>query len=188
MRKIIVQNMVSVDGYFCRTNGDIDWHIVDDEFNEYAIEFLNQIDTIMFGRVTYKIFEEFWPKALIAQETSPDDRKIAKQIDDATKIVFSKTLESVTWNNSKILKSINKEEIEKLKNQSGKDICIYGSGSIIAELAKFGLIDEYKIIVAPVVIGEGKSFFHGIEKDLNLKLIKSKIFKNGNILLAYSLH
>ena len=187
MRKIIMFNMVSVDGYFAGIDGNIDWHVVDDEFNKYAVETLKNIDTILFGRVTYQLFESFWPKALKDSKTGPEDRIIAQAIQDAKKIVFSTTLDKVTWDNAELHKFIVPEDIKKLKAEPGKGIIIYGSGMIIRELTNLGLIDEYRLMIAPVILGKGKSLF----KDVNqkkLNLLEAKEFKSSdNVLLTYSI-
>lgn len=182
MRKIIVSEMVSVDGFFARSNGEIDWHVVDEEFNQYAINLLNTLDTILFGRVTYEMFESYWPAAAKDPATSKSDLEIANKINNIHKIVFSKTLEKVGWNNVKLLKDVIPDDIRKLKQQPGKDMVIYGSGSIVSEFAKHELIDEYRLFVAPVTLGKGKPLF---KEKLNLKLIESKQFGNGNVLLRY---
>jgi dihydrofolate reductase len=185
MGKIVMFNMVSVDGYFAGEDGNIDWHVVDDEFNKYAVETLKNIDTILFGRLTYQLFESFWPIALKDPKTGQEDRVIAQAIDDATKIVFSTTLDQVTWNNSKLCNYIVPEDIEKLKQKDGKDIVIYGSGMIVRELTNLGLIDEYRFMVAPVILGKGKSLFENVNKK-NLKLAETREFKSsGNVLLSY---
>lgn len=97
IRKVIVSNLVSLDGFFAGPTGEIDWHIVDDEFNRHAIDLLNTVDAILFGRVTYQLFESYWPAAAIDPSTSKDDIEIAHKINDVTKIVFSKTLEKTDW-------------------------------------------------------------------------------------------
>lgn len=185
MRKIIVSMMLSADGFFAGLKGEVDWHVVDEEFNKYAISLLNSIDTIFLGRVTYQLFESYWPSALTNPKTSKTDLEIARKIDDATKIVFSNTLKKVEWKNSKILKEITIETISKLKKQPGKDIVIYGSGTIVSILTKLRLIDEYRLIVNPIVLGSGKSLFKGISDRLHLRLMKTKIFGSGNVLLQY---
>lgn len=184
MRKIKVFNMVSADGYFAGSDGNIDWHVVDDEFNKYAVEVLKNVDTILFGRVTYDLFESYWPGALTDPATGKDDLAIAKSIDDATKIVFSKKHKDLKWRNSRLLTEINAPEIQALKEQPGKDIIIYGSGTIVQQLTNLGLIDEYNLMVAPVILGAGKSMFAGVNQTA-LKLLSTKTFHNGNVLLTY---
>ncbi len=187
MRKIIVFNMVSVDGFFAGVDGNIDWHNVDDEFNKFAIEQLKEFQTILFGRTTYQMFESFWPAALKDPKTSEDDRKVAQNINDLEKIVFSSTLKKVTWNNSKILESIDSEKIKKLKQESRKDMVIFGSGTIVQAMANLNLIDEYRLMINPIILGQGKPMFKDMKDIVNLKLISTRTFKNGNVLLCYQI-
>lgn len=184
MRKIILFNLISIDGYFAGIDGDISWHNVDDEFNDFAVEQTKTFGTIIFGRTTFKIFEEYWPKALKDPATSNEDRQIAQTIEDATKIVFSKTLKETSWNNSKIFHEINPENIKAWKERDGKDAVIFGSGTIAKQLAELNQIDEYRLMVNPVILGEGKNMFEHLGKK-NLKLTDIRKFKNGNVLLTY---
>lgn len=182
MRKIIVSEMISVDAYFARTDGDIDWHIVDEDFMQYSIELLKTVDTVLFGRITYQLFESYWPKAALDPATGPSDITIAHQLSEAKKIVFSKTLDHTDWNNVEVKKDILMAEIKALKESEGKDIVVYGSGTVVSTLAQFGLIDEYRLFVAPIVLGSGKSLFHHLSK---VKLLETRQFANGNVLLRY---
>lgn len=189
MRKIVVFNLISLDGYFARENGDIDWHNVDDEFNNFAVEHTAEFGTLIFGHTTYKIFEEFWPTLLSSgsvagQPASPEDMKIAEIIDDVEKIVFSKTLDKVTWKNSKLFHEIDPEEVKKWKAGEGKPMAIFGSGTIVQAFTKLGLIDEYRLMVNPIILGKGKPLFKDVDQ-VKLKLINTKVFKNGNVLLYY---
>ena len=181
MRKVLVFNLVTLDGYFEGPNREIDWHNVDEEFNEYAVEMLNSVDTLLFGRVTYELMAGFWP----TPDAMKNDPIVAERMNNLSKIVFSRTLDRVEWHNARLVKNNIAEEIKKMKNQPGKDMVILGSGSIVSELAQRGLIDEYRIMVNPVVLGRGKSLFKGINGRLNLKLTKTRTFKSGNVLLYY---
>ena len=159
MRKVILSEMVTLDCFFAGPNGEIDWHIVDEEFNQYAIDLLNRVDTILFGRVTYQLFESYWPVAATNPSTSKSDLEIAHKINNVDKVVFSKTLENTEWKNTKQIKEIIAEEILKMKRQPGKNIVIYGSGSIASTFMNLGLIDDYLLFVNPVVLGSGKPLF-----------------------------
>lgn len=185
MRKIVVFNLLSLDGYFAGPEGDLDWHNVDDEFNKFAIEQTKTFGTIIFGRTTYQLFEGFWPKALRDPTTAPDDRQVAQNIEDVEKIVFSTTLEKVIWNKSKLLKKIDPKEIQQLKEQEGGDMVIFGSGTIVQAMTKLGLIDEYRLMINPVILGKGKQMFTNLKERLTLKLIQTRTFGNGNVLLYY---
>lgn len=185
MRKIIVFNLISLDGYFAGEDGNIDWHQVDDEFNKFAIEQTSQFGGIIFGKTTYELFESFWPQALIDPKTSDDDRKIAQIINDIWKIVFSKSMQETTWKNSQLYHEIDPEEIKKWKQYEGKDIVIFGSGTIVQQFTNLGLIDEYRLLVNPLILGRGKSLFANVKDMHALKLVNTKQFTNGNILLTY---
>ncbi len=184
MRKIIVFNLISLDGYFARENGDIDWHNVDEEFNDFAVEHTAEFGTIIFGHTTYKLFEEFWPKAITDSTLSPEDHKIAQIIDDVEKIVFSKTLKEVTWKNSKLFHDIDKKEVKKWKQEEGKPMAIFGSGTIVQEFTRLGLVDEYRLLLNPIILGKGKPMFKDVDQ-MKLKLLSTKTFGNGNVLLCY---
>src|SRR5205807_553696 len=134
----------------------IDWHNVDDEFNTFAVEQTKTFGAILFGRTTYELFESYWPKALTDPATGKDDLEIAKTIDEVEKIVFSKTLESVSWNNAMLMPEIDSKEIMALKQEQGNDMVIFGSGTIVQAMTNLGLIDEYRLMVNPVILGEGK--------------------------------
>ncbi|MBI3660338.1 dihydrofolate reductase [Candidatus Acetothermia bacterium] len=181
MRKVIVFMLTTLDGFFAGPNGELGWHNVDEEFNEFAIDQLNSVDTLLFGRVTYQLMASYWP----TPAATTDDPIIAEIMNTMPKIVFSKTLGKVEWNNTRLVKDNIAEEISKLKQQSGKDMIIFGSSDLASTLTKLGLIDEYRIMVNPVVLGNGKPLFKGIKDKLNLKLLKTKTFSSGNVLLYY---
>ena len=179
---------ISVDGYFEGPNHDISWHNVDDEFNDFAIEQLRQTDTILFGRRTYQLFENDWPK--VAQDTtaSQNNLEIANLINNMDKIVFSTTLNKVeekeNWKNVKLVRAVNPEEIKRWKQQPGKDMSIAGN-NLCTTLALRGLVDEFRIMVNPIVLGEGTRLFQGVKERLNLRLMRTRIFNSGNVLHYY---
>ena len=187
MRKIFLFMMVSLDGYFEGKDHDISWHNVDEEFVDFAIEQTSQVGTLLFGRRTYQLMEGFWP----TEEALKSDPKTAELMNNTPKIVFSKTLEKVeetdNWKNVTLVKDKVEEEIKKLKDQPGKDIAVFGSSNLCVSLIKMGLLDELRIMVNPVAIGEGTTLFEGMKDKLKLKLEKTRTFKNGNVLLTYSL-
>ncbi len=181
MRKIILQMMVSADGYFEGPNREIDWHNVDNEFNENAVEFLNTVDTLLFGRVTYELMAGYWPTPFARD----DDPIIAERMNNLSKIVFSNTLQKVEWNNSRLIRGNVKDEISKLKNQPGKNIAVFGSSGLSVELMKHGLIDELAIMINPIILGNGKSLLKGLNSRYKLKLLRTKVFSSGNVALYY---
>jgi dihydrofolate reductase len=181
MRRLIVFNLVTLDGYFTGENGDISWHMVDDEFQELAQAASNSGNTLLFGRKTYQLMESYWP----TPEALKDDPIVAKGMNAASKIVFSRTLTTVEWDNTRLVKDDLPGEVRKMKQGSGKDLTVLGSGSIVSQLAQEGLIDEYQFLVNPIVIGKGRTMFEGIRDKIALKLTKTRIFGNGNVLLTY---
>jgi dihydrofolate reductase len=182
MRKVIFQMLISLDGFFEGPNKEIDWHNVDDEFNDYAIDFLNSVDTIMFGRVTYEMMAAYWP----TETAITNDPIVAEKMNNLEKIVFSKTLKKAEWNNTTLCNEDIAEKVQNLKQSKGKDIAIFGSSDLAVALLPSGLIDELSILINPVILGGGKSLFSGINTRLNLTLIKTKIFRSGNVMLCYS--
>ena len=179
MKKVIFQNAVSVDGYFEGPNHELDWHNVDQEFNDYADQFLSTIGTIVFGRVTYEMMASYWPTA------GEEDPIIAHWMNTLPKVVFLRTLEKVDWENTRLVKENAHEELARLKEQPGKDIVIFGSSDLALTFMHWGLIDEFRILVMPVILGSGKLLFSGIYGRYPLKLLRTKPFKSGNVMLVY---
>jgi dihydrofolate reductase len=181
MRKLTVFNLMTLDGYITGEGGDISWHQVDDEFQELANAASNSGNMLLFGRVTYELMAGFWP----TPEAIRTDPIVAAGMNKAEKIVFSRTLQKADWNNTRLVKDGMLDEVRRLKQGTGKDLTILGSGSIVAQLAEEGLIDEYQVLLNPVVIGKGKSMFDGVKDRFSLKLTKTRVFGNGNVLLTY---
>jgi dihydrofolate reductase len=181
MKKIVVFNMVTVDGYLEGLHQEIDWHNVDEEFNEFATDQLNSADGLLFGRVTYEMMASYWPTASAIK----NDPIVAGQMNLLPKIVFSKTLEKAEWKNTRLIKENIAEEVTNLKQQPGKDMLIFGSATLASSLTNLGLIDEYRIMVNPVVLGGGHPLFRGLNGRLHLKLSKIRTFDSGNVLLYY---
>lgn len=181
MRKLILFNMMSLDGFFAGPESELDWHHVDDEFNEFAIEQTGSAGLLLFGRMTYELMSAFWPTPA-ALETDPE---IAAIMNSVPKIVFSRTLEQADWQNTRLVKTNPFDEIIALKKQPGKDIFLFGSAELASELIQHGLIDEFRIMVNPVILGSGRPLFKDIYEPLSLNLEKTRTFRNGNVLLTY---
>jgi dihydrofolate reductase len=173
--------MMSLDGYFEGPNQDLNWHHVDDEFNQFAVDQLNETDTILFGRVTYQMMERYWTTpAAVA-----DDPIVTEAMNRLTKVVFSRTLDRVTWKNTRLVKDHIADEINRLKQQPGKDIAVFGSAALLSILMEIDLIDEYRLMVNPVVLGRGNPLFKESDQMARLKLLRARTFRNGNVLLYY---
>jgi dihydrofolate reductase len=181
MRKLIVFNLVTLDGYFSGPNGEIDWHQVDEEFFQFATEQLENIGALLFGRVTYEGMASYWPTPA-AQESDP---VTADQMNRIEKYVFSTTLDKADWNNTTLVKASAADEVAKLKAQPGKDLFIFGSADLASFLLKRGLVDEYRLIVVPVALGEGKTLFPDMAQPVQFSLLHTRTFRNGNVLLIY---
>ncbi len=181
MRKLSVFNFITLNGYFKGPNGDISWHRHGGEEAEYSEEGLKADNILLFGRVTYELMASYWPTA----DAMKDFPIVAEGMNKAQKIVFSRTLRNPEWSDTKVMKGNIVEQIKKIKQTPGKDMTILGSGSIITQFAEQGLIDEYQIMLDPVVIGEGEPIFKNIKHTLDLKLTSTRTFKSGAVLLCY---
>jgi len=182
MRKVTAFNFITLDGYFeGPKKGDISWHRHGAEENEYAAENLKIGGALLFGRVTYEMMASYWPTPIAIK----NDPIVAEGMNNADKIVFSRTLKKVEWNNTRLVKDNIVEEIKEMKQMPGKDMTLLGSGSILTQFAEQGLIDEYQIMVDPVVIGDGTPIFKGIKHKLHLKLAMTRTFNSGVVLLCY---
>jgi dihydrofolate reductase len=188
MRSIHQFVTLSLDGYFEGPNHDLSWHNVDDEFNKYAIEQLKKTGLILFGRKTNQLMEDFWPKMAVDPGTSHDDREIARLINNAEKIVFSRTLEGVretgNWKNVKLRRKVDPVEIRHLKEMPGRDIWV-GTSDLAVSFIKEDLIDEFRFMINPVVIGEGTRIFQGLDRRLDLEPTRIRKFQSGNVLMYY---
>ena len=183
MRRLIVFNQVTLDGYFAGLGGDISWAKgrQDPKFHQFVEENARGGGVLVFGRITYELMASFWP----TEEALKTDPIVAQGMNKAEKIVFSRTLDKADWNNTRLVKSDMISEVRKLKQGSGKGLTVLGSGSIVSQLAQAGLIDEYQILLNPVVLGRGMTMFEGVRDRFTLKLTKTRVFGNGNILLTY---
>jgi dihydrofolate reductase len=173
--------MISLDGFFEGPNHELDWHNVDYEFNEFAITQLKDVDLLLFGRRTYELMASYWP----TEVGKKNDPMVAELMNNTPKIVFSKTLRTADWVHTRLVKENAIKEVSKLKIQAGKDMAIFGSSDLSVTLLEAGLLDELRIMVNPIVLGEGKRVFQGLRNQLNLKLLRTRIFNSGNILLHY---
>lgn len=182
MRKLVVFNQVSLDGYFVDASGDMSWaHKDDPEWNAFASENASGGGELVFGRITYEMMASFWPTSQ-AMQMMP---AVAKGMNQSPKIVFSRTLDGASWNNTRLIKGNMADRMRELKEETGPGLAILGSGSIVSQLAQARLIDEYMLVTNPTVLGGGRTMFEGVKKKLGLRLINSRTFKNGNVLLHY---
>jgi dihydrofolate reductase len=181
MRMILVFENISVDGFMAGPHSELDWAIHDDEVTELSQEGHASTDLFMFGRITYEMMAGFWPTPA-GRSSNP---VFAEMMNNTPKVVFSRTLRNASWNKTMLLKDIDREAILKLKEQPGRNIMIFGSGSIVGQLAGLGLVDEYQLMLNPVVLGSGKSLFKEMPRRMCLRLAGSRTFNSGIVLLRY---
>ncbi len=184
MRKVMVFNNISLDGFFTDAHNEMNFTQdprPDPEWDAFVAGNAAGGSSFLFGRLTYQMMAAYWPTpaAVAAMPT------VAKTMNDSPKIVFSRTLDKADWKNTTILNTDPADEVRRLKNGSGKDFVIFGSGTIVSQLAQNRLIDEYQFIVNPVVLGKGRTMFDGMATKLPLNLVDSRAFKNGNVWLRY---
>ena len=173
--------MVSLDGFFEGEGHDLSWHNVDSEFSNFAVSQLDEIDTLVFGARTYKMMADFWPTDVGMKA----DLQTATRMNKLYKIVFSRTLNETTWNNTELHKDDVASVIRDAKSKSGKDIAVFGSSDLCLTLIKEKLLEEMRIMVNPVVLGKGTTLFKGQKNPIKLALNSSREFQSGNILLNY---
>ena len=182
MPKLIVFNHISLDGYFVDSNNQMSWaktHI-DDEWNSFVTENARGGGVLLFGRVTYQMMASFWPTEA-ALQSMPE---VAKQMNSLPKVVFSRTMDHAGWNNTRLIKNNLIEEVRKMKQGTGEGMVIMGSGTIVAQLTEANLIDQYQVVINPVILGNGRTMFENV-KTKELKLTKTRQFKNGNVFVSY---
>ncbi len=136
---------------------------------------------VLFGRITYELMASYWPTPTAMKS----DPIVAEGMNRMPKVVFSRTLDKVLWSNTKLVKGDLTTAIRKMKQEPGEGMAILGSGSIVSQLAPEGLIDEYQVVVNPVILGKGRTMFDGVKEKLNLKLTKTRTFGNGKVFLCY---
>ena len=181
MRKLTLFNFMTLNGFYKGPKDDISWHKHGEEESAYAAEGSKSGSVLLFGRVTYQMMESYWPTGM-AKQNSP---KVAEGMNASEKVVFSKTLKSTNWNNSRIVRTSPVDEVKKMKKEQGSDLTVLGSGTIVTQLAENNLIDTYLLMVDPVVLGDGTPIFHGIKHQPDLKLMDTRKFKSGVVLLTY---
>jgi dihydrofolate reductase len=181
LRRLIASEMVTVDGFFSGPNGELDWFVPGRELDKFANELIDSVDTILYGRVTYQTMAAYWPRA---------SGSFAEKINRLPKLLFSSTLDETPWgdwNNARPLHGALADEVAKLKDQPAGDMVIYGSGSLLQALTRLGAIDEYRLVVNPVLLGAGTPLFDGMAERRNLKLTQSRSWPSGSVALTYQL-
>ncbi|HET9289955.1 MAG TPA: dihydrofolate reductase family protein [Actinomycetes bacterium] len=181
MRKLYSFMVVSLDGFYEGPNGEFDWPVVDQEFNEFSIEQLHDTDALLFGRVTYEGMAAYWPTPAARE----DDPVVAELMNSLPKMVVSTTLTAADWGDTRLVVGNVAEEIAKLKQEPGKSLAIMGSPNLTVSLLGMGLVDELRVMVHPILLGGGRSLFRTLGDRLPLQLLQTRTFSSGNVLLTY---
>ena len=187
MRRVIVSNVMSLDGFVSGPNGELDWFVYagfvkGTEFGEYARNVISSVDAILLGRLTYEEFSSYWPTA------KNDDPVITERINKLPKFVFSRSLKQVAWGDwgtASLVKEAAAVAVRKMKQEPGRDMVIYGSATLVSALMKSELIDEYQLVVYPVVLGKGRPQFKDLAQRYPLSLKDVRQFKSGVVKLVY---
>ncbi|WP_276354124.1 dihydrofolate reductase family protein [Cohnella caldifontis] len=181
-RKIILDLAVTLDGFIEGKNGEIDWCIMDAEMG--FLHFLNQIDTILYGRKSYDLWGQFTPGI----EQSEMEKEIWEQVHRKEKYVFSRTQQGTDDHQAIFVNENILEAVNRLKSKPGKDIWLYGGASLVTTFIDLGLVDEFRLSVHPVILGEGKPLFADRKRRLRLQLVHAKTFSSGVVQLIYHSH
>jgi len=183
--------MMSLDGFVAGPNGEMDWL---PPFNDEALwkdihkqmwKNLKSVDTLLLGRATYQIWETYWPAAATNPASTKNDLDFSRYADETQKIVFSRTLDNVSWKNTRLVKENIAGEISKLKALPGKNLALAGGAGIAQTFIRLGLIDDYQILVHPVILGRGKPLFKGPENRIKLKLVETTGLRPEVAMLHY---
>jgi dihydrofolate reductase len=185
VRKLKLQVQMTIDGFVAGPNGELDWMQWNwsDDIKKYVGDLTDSVDTILLGRKMTDGFISHWTG--VTADPNNEEYDSAKKFVDYPKVVFTKSLDKHYWANTRLAKGNLVDEIAQLKNQNGKDIIVYGGAGFVSSLVKENLIDEYHFFINPTVIGKGLSIFMTVKSSFNLKLIKSKSFECGIVLLHY---
>ena len=180
--------MISLDGYTEGSDKELDWHFVDEEYESYSNELLRSIDAILLGRKTYELFSAYWPGAESHPDTTANPVRLesAQLLNRLPKHVITTTLKQVDWQNSHIIHEDVINAIARLKAQPGRNIALFGSSQLAAFLSEHQLIDEYRVIINPIILGEGVSLFNTQRIRMYLHLVGMKKFRSGVIALTYT--
>jgi dihydrofolate reductase len=187
MRKLVMTMWTSLDGLIAGPAGEMDWvnGIFSPEMGKYEDDLVSRAGGLMLGRVTYQSFAGAWPSVPDNPAVPEDEKAYARKLNAMPKYVFSRTLVKAEWNNSTLLREIDPSQIQQLKQAPGGDILIYGSASIVQALTNLGLVDEYQVLVHPLLLGQGKPLFADLRSRTSLKLVSSQVHPNGVALLVY---
>jgi dihydrofolate reductase len=175
MRKLVVFNQVSLDGYFVDAHGDMRWAHRENEDAEWKAFVSGNArggGILLFGRITYELMASYWPTPLAIQ----NDPVVAERMNALPKVVFSRTLDRASWENTTVVKEDPASAVRAMKQERGSDLAVMGSGTIVSQLTRAGLVDEFQVVVIPIILGRGRTMFDGIDAKVRLQLTKTRTF------------
>jgi dihydrofolate reductase len=181
MRKLFSFMVMTLDGYTEGPNQEFDWPNVDDEFDRFSLSQLNDVDVLLFGKNTYVMMANYWP----SPDARREDPATADAMNDAEKIVFSASLSEADWAKTRLVTTDATATVRELKEQPGNDLALFGSATLTVSLLEHGLVDELRVIVNPILLGDGVSLFSSLSGRVPLKLLRTTTFSSGNVLLSY---
>ena len=187
MRTVILAMQISLDGFVGGPKGEMDWVTLSEEMDDDALpELMERADTCLIGRSLYQGFASYWPTAPATNPNlSKSEIKFSSWIERAQKVVFSSTLDKADWNNSRLVRSDPAAEVRRLKQQPGKDMVIFGGARLAQEFVRLDLVDEYGLVVNPVLLGQGLALFKDVPAQRRLKLVSSTVYQAGAVALRY---
>ncbi len=172
---------ISLDGFYEGPSGELDWPNVDAEFHDFAARQLDEADAIAFGRATYEHMAAYWP----TEQAMVNDPEMTTRMNAKEKLVFSRTLRGAGWSGTTVVQGGAIEHVRELKAATGKELLVIGSAHLTAGLAKAGVLDELRIMIFPIVLGQGRSLFEDLHDRLSLTLLHVRRFDSGNVLITY---
>jgi dihydrofolate reductase len=196
MRRIVAFDKVSADGYFTTGDGNMDWAVPEPELDQSIAQNMGRPGALLFGRKTYEMFESFWPHVLDGSDTapnphvegqrSPEMKAFAVWINEAEKLVFSRTRKDFPWKNTRHLRELTPNSVDSLKAEEGADLLVFGSGQVVSQLSEHGLVDEYWFVVSPLLLGSGRPLVSGLAKSRRLDLLEARSYPEGNVSVRYA--
>lgn len=181
MRTLASFIFISLDGFYEGPNGELDWPVVDQEFNDFAARQLDEAGAIGFGRATYEHMAAYWP----TEQAMVNDPAITTRMNEKPKLVFSTTLTEADWSGTTVVRGEATAHVPAIKAAAGEELLVIGSAHLTASLARAGLLDELRIMVCPIVLGRGRSLFEDLKDRVSLTLLRVRRFDSGNLVLTY---
>jgi dihydrofolate reductase len=181
MRTLASFIFISLDGFYEGPNGELDWPVADEDFNDFAIRQLDEAGTLGFGRATYEHMAAYWP----TEQAMANDSAITSRMNEKEKLVFSTTLTDASWSGTTVVRGEATEHVPAIKAAAGKELLVIGSAHLTANLAQAGVLNELRIMVCPIVLGQGRSLFEDLKNRVSLTLLRVRQFDSGNLVLTY---